>query len=291
MAHSNWNMLIRLLKAIDDERNDIYLHVDKKAKDFDPEAIKAQVKKSGFYLAPRQKIFWGHTSIVKCELTLLKMATANQKYQYYHLLSGVDFPLKSQDYIHEFFRDNNKEYVTYYKEGDGKGEYLQKVRYYYPFMRFIGRVDFEGQSLKKKALRRLRTINMEYQDSQRAKGTDRTKKYPDIEFVKGDQWFSITDDLARYILSKKRQILKMFRFTDGPDEFFVQTIAYNSQFKDSIATEVIREIDWERGAPYEFVYSDLEYLKTSSKLFARKICYENQPELVDELFKNITTVI
>ncbi len=287
MAHSNFKSLARLLEAIDDERNDIYLHVDKKAKDFDFNLIRGYVKKSGIFLAPRKKIFWGHTSIVKCELDLLAMATSTDKYQYYHLLSGVDFPLKTQDYIHEYFKDKDLEYVTYFKNGDGGREYLSKVKYYYPFMRILGRADFEGKTFDKKLLRKLRMFNLRYQDRQRANGTDRTKRYSDIEFVKGDQWFSITDDLARYVLSKRKLIAKLFRFTDGPDEFFIQTIAYNSRFKEKIAHEIIREIDWERGSPYEFVYSDIEQLKSSHKLFARKICYENQPKLVDELLKNI----
>ena len=31
MAHSDWNMLNTLLELIDDKRNDIYIHIDKKS--------------------------------------------------------------------------------------------------------------------------------------------------------------------------------------------------------------------------------------------------------------------
>lgn len=31
LAHSQWNQLQLLIDAIDDSRNDIYLHIDKKA--------------------------------------------------------------------------------------------------------------------------------------------------------------------------------------------------------------------------------------------------------------------
>lgn len=31
MAHNQWELLLELLKALDDSRNDIYLHIDRKA--------------------------------------------------------------------------------------------------------------------------------------------------------------------------------------------------------------------------------------------------------------------
>ena len=35
MAHNNFDLLSLLLQLIDDARNDIYIHIDKKVKDFD----------------------------------------------------------------------------------------------------------------------------------------------------------------------------------------------------------------------------------------------------------------
>ena len=40
MAHNEFYILEKLLKLIDDERNDIYLHIDKKAKNFNFDKIK-----------------------------------------------------------------------------------------------------------------------------------------------------------------------------------------------------------------------------------------------------------
>ena len=74
MAHNDFETLKYLLSALDDDRNDIYLHVDKKTDNVDFEQISSRVKKAGLYIAPRHKIFWGHISIVRCELSLLQMA-------------------------------------------------------------------------------------------------------------------------------------------------------------------------------------------------------------------------
>ena len=116
MAHSDFGALEKLLSALDDVRNDIYLHVDKKSPNVDCDRLRYCVKKAGLFFAKRRNIYWGHSSVVKCEISLLEMATAREHYHYYHLLSGVDFPLKSQDYIHDFFKDKNLEYVTYFYE-------------------------------------------------------------------------------------------------------------------------------------------------------------------------------
>ena len=124
-------------------------------------------------------------------------------------------------------------------------------------------------------------------EKQKSRGVDRRKKYPGIQFVKGDNWVSITDDFARFAVSKERQIMKMARFACAADEIFLQTLAYNSSYKNRIANDALRLIDWKRGAPYEFVYEDLDELKSSDKLFARKISYSRQPELVDALLENI----
>ncbi len=283
MAHSDFASLKQLLKALDDQRNDIYLHIDKKAGDIDFDDFKKCLNQSQLYIVPRRKIYWGHTSIIECEIDMLNMATKQCTYQYYHLLSGVDYPLKSQDYIHDYFKDKDKEYLSYYHDGDDGREYYSKIRYYYPLIRWIGRAEIEGPGLAKRILRSLTYRDRRFLAWQKAKEIDRTKKYANREFVKGDQWFSITDRFAKFVISNKKEIMKTFRFTNGPDEFFLQTLAYNSDYKDKIENNSLRLIDWKRGGPYEFQYKDINELLTSDKLFVRKVSYTKEPRLIEEL--------
>ena len=46
MAHNNFEILEKTLKILDDERNDFYIHVDKKVKNFDFEKFKNIIQKS-----------------------------------------------------------------------------------------------------------------------------------------------------------------------------------------------------------------------------------------------------
>ena len=128
MAHNNFNILEKLIKLLDFEGNDIYIHIDIKVKEFNQEYFSKIPRNSNIYFIDRMPINWGGTSQIICELNLLDMAVSKQ-YCYYHLLSGVDLPLKSQNYIHNFFEKNNgKEFVGFGEEWD-----KSRVKYFYLF--------------------------------------------------------------------------------------------------------------------------------------------------------------
>lgn len=100
---------------LDDGRNDIYLHIDKKVVLGPLEQDLFRLAKARlFVLEQRLDVRWGDISVVKAELLLLETASMKGPYDYYHLLSGVDLPIKSQDYIHRFFEKNKGyEFVPY----------------------------------------------------------------------------------------------------------------------------------------------------------------------------------
>ena len=115
-------------------------------------------------------------------------------------------------------------------------------------------------------------------------------------FYYGAQWFSITDDLARYIISKEKFIWKHFKDTSCCDELFLQTIVYNSDFyknlylyEDDNYGQIMRYIDWKRGEPYTFTKEDYDLLMNSNMFFARKFSTstEERKQIVDEIYESI----
>lgn len=86
MAHNEYGLLKKLLKLLDDERNDIYLHIDKKSPDISQKEISQIVKKSKFKTYKNLKIHWGGDTQIKCELFLLQ-ESVKYNYDYYHILS------------------------------------------------------------------------------------------------------------------------------------------------------------------------------------------------------------
>ena len=53
IAHNEYPVLEVLLSMLDDERNDIYLHIDKRATELFQQIKKVKMQKAGFYLIMR----------------------------------------------------------------------------------------------------------------------------------------------------------------------------------------------------------------------------------------------
>ena len=280
MAHNNLYILEKLLELLDYEKNDIYLHVDTKCKNFDEKKIKTKVKKSNLYIIKRKSIVWGSPSQMMCQIRLLEQATSRHKYVYYHLLSGTDMPLKSQEKIHRFFEENlNKEFLNFCKEFDKTRTYCINL------FNKMGRKRSKINSIKY----RLRTKFINIQVKLRY---NYTKKY-NMEIKKGANWFSITDNLARYIVYNKNKIKKMFRYSMNADEHFLQTFLWNSEYKQNIyepknmCAPNLRYIDWERGEPYTFRKEDYNILMESNELFARKFDVNTDKEIIDMIYSSV----
>lgn len=281
MAQDNPSQLSKLIHLLDDERNDIFVHIDKKSEAFPMEIFTSLVKKSTLNIIDRKKCLWAEFSLVDIELDLLNTAVQQGKYRYYHLLSGHDLPLKTQNQIHTFFDNQCAEFITF--NGGGKRYHERYTRYKHPFLK----INAFRTSLFFKILDEL------YVRIQELLGLDIQKKrnIKHWSFCDGWQWFSITDDFAKYILSEKSYIQNIFKDAKAPDEFLMATLAYNSPFFGRIYQREkttgygsMRYIDWSRGKPYIFRKEDLNQLLSSSCMFARKFDENIDNEIIDDIY-------
>jgi hypothetical protein len=265
LAHHYPKLLQVLIDMIDDERNDVYLHIDAKTDMSQFASIHAE--KSKLIYTKRNKVYWGDFSMMNTELMLFETAHKNGPYLYYHLVTGVDLPLKTQDFIHHFMDDvyRGREFVGYCIEADID----YRTRYYHLF----GRYNRSSQRIR----HYLSIINKDIIALQKKIGIWRNKN---IIFHKGAQWISITDDLCQFILANKKRIKKLYHHTLIADESFVQTLVYDSQFynrvydKDAEYKSCMRLIDWDKepgkSCPHTWTCGDWDELTSSDRLFARK---------------------
>ncbi len=290
MAHNQFDLLKKLLKTLDNEDTDIFLHVDKKAA-FDISILSSSLIKSQYYMTDRIKITWGGYSQIAAELLLLEKAVNTGHYEFYHLITGVDFPLKNIKEIQTFF-NNNCRYEFISNEKCSEKEF-ERIKYYYFFQDLFGE-KFIGKVLRKATLGIQKVLHIQ--------------RNTDITVVKiGSAYFDIDDELARYIVEKKSEIKKRFKFTRCADELFLQIIFFNSllakkgkkqvykseashKYIQTLYLDVLRAIDWTRGLPYVWNIDDYEILKSSGCMFARKFDYNKYPEIVDKLEKDINRV-
>lgn len=215
MAHNEFDILEKLITLLDDCRSDIYLHIDKKVKNVDYKKIKACVKESNLFFIDRINVQWGGDSQIKCELLLLSNAIKGN-YEYYHLLSGVDLPLKTQDEINLFFDKNKgKEFMSFDINSIKNKSFYNRIDQYCFLQNIIGRNS------------KLQKVQQIFLILQRKLGISRTKRSK-IKFFKGANWFSISHEFAKYVLEQKDFIRKNFYCSCCTDEIFLQSIAVNS---------------------------------------------------------------
>lgn len=281
MAHDNFDMLNVLLRELDHQKNDIFIHIDKKIINLDVQAISKGVNQSTITFIDQMNVTWGAYSQIQCEINLLKESLAGE-YSYYHLLSGLDLPIKSQSYIHDFFDRNDGVEFLQFQQENIKSRNLERVKYHYPFQEVVG---------KKKNF--LWFLGKMYKYLQKMIGVDRTRKYG-LEFQMGANWFSITNELAKYLVKMEQDIQRIFKNTLNGDELFIQTLVYNSSFKDNISQpnynnschSNLRYVVWENDTPKYFKEADFDSLQSSDELFARKFSMQESGQLIEKILLN-----
>lgn len=281
MAHKNPEQLKTLLSLLDHPRTDLYVHLDKKSKLFDTEDLSSVLRFSRIFFVSPMAVFWGSSTQIKCEFRLIEAALPG-KYAYYHLLSGLDLPLKKMEEILTFFDEcGEKEFVSFDSKTISHSFY-QRAALYWPF---------QGTRILRPLLLRLQNILVVLQKKM---GVDRFKNSR-IPLYKGANWFSCTHGYLSLLVREKKKILKLFSFSFCCDELFLQTHIMTTKYKDRLydmsfsdsCRSIQRLIDWNRGTPYTFRAEDEDLLVRSGFMFARKFDDKVDAEVINSLVSKL----
>ncbi|MBS5870855.1 MAG: core-2/I-branching enzyme [Porphyromonas sp.] len=264
LAHNEPELLSLLVERLDDVRNDIYIHFDRKL------SILPDIKTqhAGLYiLKDRVDVRWADVSMLEAEYKLFHaVVDSGSQYSHHHLISGVDLPLKNQDYIHSFFAQHQgKEFVGLHQR-PMNSHADRALHYWHPFTR-----SFRGSGCVFAIKRILRYLVIQ---TQVLLGIRRNTTIP---FHKGGQWVSITHELIDYLLEQEDRAFTIFSRTFGADEYFVPTLIWDTPFMERLfdATDesrgAMRYIGWRAdGQLIDFTPQDLPALQQTEYLFARK---------------------
>lgn len=269
------NMLTRQMKHPD---IDFFIHIDKK-QHFDSE-IETD---SYIHILPEQyrvNCKWATFSLVQAELNLLHYASETGHYDYYWFCSGQDFPIKPTRYIVDFlssYPDKNFIDLRSSENWGGCRNNLDKRNdIYYPTFLF-------GRSNGKRLLKRAYVeITGGYNRTFRPfKRTYRFKSYF------GSQWCCLSGNTVSWILrflSRHPGYIEFFKHCSTPDESFFQTLVMNGPYKNK-REDYLHYIDWseEKSSPKVLCIEDLEKLKSSSKLMARKFDVDVDRSVLERL--------
>ncbi len=271
LTHTNPDQLLRLVRKLAHEDSDFYIHVDRKS-DIKPFLPLLEIR-NVFLIKNRVKVYWGGYSIVEATVSSFEEILATGiKYDYINLMSGQDYPIKSTQYIHEYFSDHpGKIFMHYLSLTDEWHEAMPRITQYHLVNYHIpaGRYRIE------------QVMNLLLPP----------RKLPDGMVAMGrSQWFTATPDAIAYLLQyirEKTWISRFFKLTWAPDEIIFQTILYNSPFRDKMVNDNLLFLDWSRGGanPKQLNMNDAERLTKSDKLFARKFNMDKDSKILDYLDK------
>lgn len=262
IAHNEFEILQKLVSALDDARCDIYIHIDKKAAgvpEFHTDKSRLLILKE------RLDVRWGAPSQIQCEMLLMRTAYEHDSYSRFHIISGTHLPLKGNDEIYSFF--------SAYEDG---GELMhlwerdeRDIRNKFQHFNFF----VNGFSSRVGWIRSLAHLGWTLTQSvQKRLGFQR---FPDQVFVKSDNWVSLTREAVSYLLANAGQIRRQYRFSYCGDEYFVATELNRVGIFRIIDTGRLLKADFIRYNPKIYTMEDYTSLKSSDCLFARKFSSEH----------------
>lgn len=293
LAHNNPAQLYRLLKAIEAENCTIFLHIDKKADLTLFTKVEGLTKIKNLVFLPRFKSYWGGVGLVRASLAGVQHSIEHNC-DYTILLSGADYPLKSNSEINRFLEDaNGKSFLTYYQMPaphwlPGK-EITRIQKYYFRFKNTLFEYPMHPE-MRGVARRMLNFILRFFLKNQRVfpKG---------IVPFGGDQWFCLNRNACEAVVTFNNDnpaLLKFLKHALISDEIFFQTALLNSTNETlikSIVNETTTYINWKNKndpSPVLLAPEDYNALINSQKLFARKFDLQKHPQLLDQIDKSRT---
>ncbi len=270
LAHNNFYNLEKLLLLLDDPRNDIYIHIDKKVKDFDFGYFGVLCQKSTLtFTKKRIDIGWAKPSMVRAELILFNAAVKRGSYHCYHLISGADLPLKSQDEIHRQCEQFSVNRLCYAPELT-RWDWMRMNRYHNLF---------PGENRLSKKLNGWMYIIQE------KLGVERLKRHG-MKAYKGGQWGSFNHDAVMCLLKNEKKIRSMIRFTCCPDEVYKQVILMHNGHP--VDPEDWRYLVNAGGSPSPVTFTAADFdslIHQGDKLFARKFMADTDSQIIDRMFR------
>lgn len=309
LVHNQPSQLVRLIDRLDQSNAYFFIHIDSKSAD--REAItKLLSGRSRVKVISAHDVNWMGFNMVRSTLDLMRLAMESGiDFKYCVLLSGQDYPIKSNERINAFFNRHDTDFISFARINDSPDQYKNKVRYFHYY-------DFPYTNPRhRKKIPFL--VYLYYGIHKRVmKYMPKRTFYKGYEPYFGSQWFALTVDTVAYILrfvDENPGYLRFMKYTEGPDETFFQTIILNSprrvhvydferfeQWRKTMrrdeqfiqAYSSLRYMDWsDRGKnvpkPAVLDVSYYDTLAASTDLFARKVDERASADLMARIDSNL----
>jgi hypothetical protein len=275
-AYKDLDFISNIIDYFDDDF-DFFIHIDKKCN----EDVSFLKNDSRVHVYSKYRIEWDGSNHIFAIVKLMQEASKADKYEYYHLITGSDYPLKSLSDFKKFFETHkNDNFMEYFElpssrwGGDGG---FRRIDYFWLFQNRI-----DNREKWKETIRLLIRI-------QKKLGIKRMFKYFTTLWG-GSTYWSLSKDAINYALNfikEKPGYIRRFHYTSIGEEIFLQTILLNNK-EIKIENNYLRYVkwDWNGIKPFTLTNSDLKVLLNSDAFFARKFDKLESWSLINSLQKH-----
>jgi hypothetical protein len=259
LIHKNPEQTVRLIERLESTQSKFVVHVDQRS----PDAVNSVIsdwaaKRTDVKLAKRHRCYWGDFGTVaatlECIRTVLKF---DDRFDYGILLSGQDYPIKPLSSIFDYLTLNaSKQFIESFRLDETENRWKHHGNEYQAAARYAWYVA------------RFRSLRLPI--------PLRRSLPAGLKPCGGFQWWCLTREALEYLSAycdKNPKAVRFFKHVSIPDETVFQTILYSSSFQKDIMSDDLHYTDFGRPNPsYPRILEegDLEQLRSSPKLFARK---------------------
>lgn len=280
-CHKNAAQVNRLINALRyRDVFDFYIHVDKKSS-----IDKSIICSSNVFVLSndeRVDVLWGDISQVEATLSLIR-ATHGKHYDYYWLISGQDFPIKSPEYIVNRLSQNpENSYIDLFQGKVHQEKDLKRNEVYY--FRWMMKRGVINRAAKRFYIEITGGWKKTYSLFKRRK-----IKQLNMPFYFGSSWWCLNGKAIQWIvdyINNNPEYIKFYQNSLCPDESFFQTLFMNSPFEKT-RKPYLTYVNWpsESSNPQILTYEDKDNILASQFLIARKFDVNVDGKIVEYLEK------
>jgi hypothetical protein len=283
-AYKNSAHLLKIIKffATSAPRFTLFIHLDKKSGFSDADIRILQQKDNVKLVSQQYNVNWGGVNHLKAILLLLESAFKQSNADYFHLITGHDFPIQSPEKFTAFFEENKgKDFLEYFRLPYSNWQHggLDRLMLYNLYDLFDGRAGWK-EALMNNFLKIQKRLKI-------------ARKFPPHfpDLYGGSTYWSLCRKSVEYTLNyidTHSDYLRRFNYTFCAEEIFFQTILMNSPLKGNAVNDNLRFIVWKKrngNYPANLDETDYDAIKASNAFFARKFEYPVSERLLEKLIE------
>lgn len=283
--HKQPELVIRILKILEDDLHYFFINIDKKTSLEDKKRLKDFLKNiNNVMWISEFNVMHGGFSQVQTTLNQIERArNCGIHFDYFHTLSGQDYPLMNSKSFNCFFENTNRSFMFCDTEEEviewrGK-KYSHRLKHW----NFTDLFNKNNYSIFfNKFLRGALYL---------------IPRYYNMDNVWGSwNWFSLTYEVIEYFMTyckENPKYLKRFHHTTGCDEIVFASILYpQAKMLNIEVRNALRYIVWHPKRPYTslpLILNENEYedIKKSNCIFCRKVDLVESSKLLDLIDENM----